>query len=69
LRHSSICRALLKGVPVSIVARLHDTSAREIEAHYSHFILDVAGDVLSRKGLLQPEAPAAKVVPLPARKS
>jgi integrase len=35
LRHSSICRALLKGVPVSIVARLHDTSAREIEAHYS----------------------------------
>ena len=56
LRHSSICRALLKGVPVSIVARLHDTSAREIEAHYSAHILDAAGDTLSRKGLLQPPA-------------
>ena len=56
LRHSSICRALLKGVPVSIVARLHDTSAREIEAHYAAYILDVAGDALSRKGLLRPEA-------------
>jgi integrase len=67
LRHSSICRALLKGVPVSIVARLHDTSAREIEAHYAAYILDVAGDVLSRKGLLRPEAPPAdNVVPLSA---
>jgi integrase len=52
LRHSSICRALLKGVPVSIVARLHDTSAREIEAHYAAYILDVAGDAISRAGLL-----------------
>jgi integrase len=69
LRHSSICRALLKGVPVSIVARLHDTSTREIEAHYAAHILDVAGDALSRKGLLRPEAPDADnvVVPLPRR--
>jgi integrase len=52
LRHSSICRALLKGVPVSVVARLHDTSSREIEAHYAAHILDVAGDAISRKGLL-----------------
>jgi integrase len=66
LRHSSICRALLKGAPVSIVARLHDTSAREIEAHYAAYILDVAGDVLSRKGLLQSEGTptADNVVPL-----
>ena len=66
LRHSSICRGLLNGVPVSIVARLHDTSAREIEAHYAAYILDVTGDVLSRKGLLPPEATptAAKVVPI-----
>src|SRR5262249_41344235 len=71
LRHSSICRALLKGVPVSIVARLHDTSTREIEAHYAAYILDVAGDVLSRKGLLPPEATstADNVVPLPGRRS
>jgi len=68
LRHSSICRALLKGVPVSVVAKLHDTSSDEIEAHYAAYILDVAGDVLSRKGLLQIESPAAdNIVPLPAR--
>jgi integrase len=72
LRHSSICRALLKGVPVSVVAKLHDTSSDEIEAHYAAYILDVAGDALSRKGLLRPEAtPTADnvVVPLPGRRS
>jgi integrase len=70
LRHSSICRALLKGVPVSVVAKLHDTSGREIEAHYAAYILDVTGDVLSRKGLLRPEAPSADnvVVPMPGRR-
>jgi hypothetical protein len=64
LRHSSICRALLNGIPVLVVARLHDTSSREIEAHYAAYILDVTGDALSRKGLL-PEVPTAdNVVPL-----
>jgi hypothetical protein len=49
------------------VAKLHDTSSREIEAHYAAYILDVAGDVLSRKGLLRPEAPTAdNVVTLPS---
>ena len=62
LRHSSICRALLNGVPVSVVAKLHDTSSDEIEAHYAAYILDVAGDALSRKGLLRPEAPTAENV-------
>jgi integrase len=66
LRHSSICRALLNGVPVTVVAKVHDTSSREIEAHYAAYILDVAGDALSRKGLLRPEATptADNVVPL-----
>ena len=64
LRHSSICRALLHGVPVSVVAKLHDTSSREIEAHYAAYILDVAGDVLSRKGLLRPEAPTGGTIDL-----
>jgi integrase len=69
LRHSSICRALLKGMPVSVVAKLHDTSSREIEAHYAAYILDVAGDALSRKGLLRTEAPTTDnvVVTLPGR--
>jgi integrase len=68
LRHSSICRSLLKGAPVSVVARLHDTSSDEIEAHYAAYILDVAG-TLSRKGLLQvePAAPGDNVVALPLK--
>ena len=68
LRHSSICRSLLKGAPVSVVARLHDTSSDEIEAHYAAYILDVAG-TLSRKGLLQvePTAPGDNVVALPLK--
>ena len=54
--HSSICRALLKGVPVSVVARLHDTSSREIEAHYANCTADFADEV-ARRGLLQPDLP------------
>ena len=40
----------------------------EIEAHYAAHILDVAGDALSRKGLLRPEATptADNVVTLPS---
>jgi integrase len=70
LRHSSICRSLLAGVPVSVVAKLHDTSSDEVESHYAAHILDVAGDALARKGLLRPEAPTADnvVVPLPGRR-
>ena len=41
------------------MAKLHDTSSREIEAHYAAHILDVTGDVLSRKGLLRPDTPTA----------
>ena len=68
LRHSSICRALVANVPVSVVAKLHDTSSDEIEAHYAAYILDVAGDALSRKGLLRPDArTAGNVVALPGR--
>jgi integrase len=69
LRHSSICRSLLKGVPVSVVARLHDTSSDEIETHYAAYILDVAGTI-SRKALLQLEQhPSDNVVTLPGRRS
>jgi integrase len=56
LRHSSICRSLLRGVPVSVVARLHDTSSREIEAHYAKYIADFADEVARRGLLLQPES-------------
>jgi integrase len=66
LRHSSIVRALLGGVPVAVVAQQHDTSVREIEAHYGKFILDFS-DAISRRALLDTAGPVGgeNVVPLP----
>jgi integrase len=51
LRHSSITRALLAGVPVRLVAVAHDTSVAMIEANYSKYIGDHA-DALLRGALL-----------------
>jgi integrase len=51
LRHSSIVRGLRSGLPVRIVAALHDTSTAMIEAHYSAFILDAA-DELARRAVV-----------------
>jgi hypothetical protein len=66
LRHSSIVRALLGGVPVAVGAQQHDTSVREIEAHYAAYILDYS-DALSRRALLDTSRPMVtdNVVPLP----
>jgi integrase len=52
LRHSSIVRSLLAGVPVRVVAATHDTSVAMIERTYSAFIADHA-DEIARKGLLE----------------
>ena len=41
-----------------VVASVHDTSVTQIEAHYSKYISDHS-DQLSRKALLQLDAPAA----------
>jgi integrase len=54
LRHSSIVRMLLQNIPIRIVASLHNTSTRMIEAHYSRFITEHSDDI-SRAALLQPE--------------
>jgi len=66
LRHSSIVRQLLAGVPVRIVAANHDTSVTMLERTYSRHIGDHS-DALARAGLLDtaPEQPPGnKVVPL-----
>jgi integrase len=57
LRHSSIVRQLLAGVPIRVVASVHDTSVAMIEKTYSRFIADHA-DVLARRALLDTSAPA-----------
>lgn len=51
LRHSSIIRALLAGVPARVVAATHDTSILMIERNYSAHIADHS-DAISRAVLL-----------------
>jgi integrase len=68
LRHSSIVRQILAGAPLRVIADAHDTSTKEIERTYSHFIADHADAVL-RKGLLDTAHPAAdNVVPMAGRR-
>lgn len=45
LRHSSIVRQLRMGLPVRLVAALHDTSTKMIEAHYAAAIVDALDDL------------------------
>lgn len=63
LRHSSIARALLRGVPVAITSRWHDTSPAIIEAHYGRFIKHHY-DALVRAALLDTTPATAAIVPL-----
>ena len=66
LRHSSIVRALLAGVPTRVVASSHDTSTVILERVYSAHVLDFA-DTVARRGLLDTAQPAA-IVSLPGRR-
>ena len=40
LRHSSIVRGIAAGLPIRLVAAMHDTSIAMIEKHYSRWIVD-----------------------------
>jgi integrase len=51
LRHSSIVRALLGGVPVALAANLHDTSPTMLQKTYARFI-GTYGDDVARRALL-----------------
>ncbi|HZV05862.1 MAG TPA: hypothetical protein VE999_12335 [Gemmataceae bacterium] len=65
LRHSSIARQLLKGVPTRIVAAHHDTSVQMIERNYSRYILGDPTDALTRATLLDfGPTQAADVIPM-----
>jgi integrase len=59
LRHSSIVRGLSRGLPVRLVAALHDTSTAMIEKHYAAFIVD-ATEELARRAVMA-LAPAAPI--------
>lgn len=67
LRHSSIVRHLALGIPVRLVADLHDTSSRMIELHYTSSINDVMDEVSAKAIIpLAPTPAAAKVTRLRA---
>lgn len=52
LRHSSIVRQILRGVPVRVVAVMHDTSVAMIEKNYSKFLADHS-DAIARAALFE----------------
>jgi len=58
LRHSSIVRGLRSGLPVRLVAALHDTSIEMIEKHYAAYIIDMTED-LARGALMSFEVASA----------
>ncbi|MGX5842676.1 tyrosine-type recombinase/integrase [Mesorhizobium sp. ArgA1] len=64
LRHSSIVRQLRAGLPVRLVAALHDTSTTMIERHYASAIVDLL-DELSASAIipLMANQPGTNVVP------
>ena len=68
LRHSAITRALLRGVPLSVVASNADTSEREIRRHYRRYISTHA-DEIARRALLDHVQPAAANVVTLGRRS
>jgi integrase len=67
LRHSSIVRAIVSGIPLRICAAMFDTSTAQIEATYSPYVLDHS-DTIARRGLLAPQPIADNVVALSGRK-
>jgi integrase len=48
LRHSSIVRGLRAGLPIRLVAALHDTSVQMIERHYSRWITEGLDELVAR---------------------
>jgi site-specific recombinase XerD len=64
LRHSNIVRQILAGVPMRVVAVLHDTSVGMLERTYSRHIASHS-DGVARHALLDLGAPVAgNVVPI-----
>jgi integrase len=66
LRHSSIVRGLRAGLPIRLVAQLHDTSVAMIESHYAAYVADAMDD-LAAKAIIPLTTASADVVPLRTR--
>jgi hypothetical protein len=69
LRHSYVTDALLRNVPIRLLADTVDSSVAQIEKAYSAYISH-HGDAMLRAGMLDLDAPAddaGNVVKLPTR--
>jgi integrase len=69
LRHSSIVRQLLGGIPARITAAYHDTSIEMLEKTYSRYIIGDPTDAMTRRTLLDFTTPSqpANVIPITGR--
>ena len=63
LRHSTIVRQLLAGVPIRVVAVNHDTSIAMLERTHSRHIGDFA-DAVAHGGLLDMSEPSTDTLPV-----
>jgi integrase len=61
-RHSSIVRGLRAGLPVRLVAAIHDTSSGMVERHYAAFIVDVMDELAARAVVPLTTAPATVIL-------
>jgi integrase len=48
LRHSSIVRGIRSGLPIRLVAAMHDTSVAMIERHYARYIVEGLEELAAR---------------------
>jgi integrase len=64
LRHSSIIRGLRAGLPIRLVAQLHDTSVAMIESHYAAYVADAMDD-LTAKAIIPLTTASAEIIDLP----
>lgn len=57
-RHSSIVRGIRNGLPIRLVAALHDTSVQMIEKHYARWIADGLEELAARSVVSLVPSPA-----------
>jgi integrase len=68
LRHSSITRALQRGLSPRLVADAHDTSTQMLERSYAKYIADHSDTAIRAAQIDLTPGTDGKVVPLPARR-
>jgi site-specific recombinase XerD len=69
LRHSSIVRMLKAGLPIRLVAAVHDTSVAMIEKTYAKYIVDASEALLRAAAAPMTRPVGGDVVQMPLRRA